>query len=180
MFDKSVAFMTIACFRSVLKPVYPHLNKCCSIYHVRVFQICYQSLHFQKLQVILNLDLDFGLCFSKVYAPLTGCYLHILVCSSLRDRPFNLKGGLWFFVPFRIFFSDNTRVRIFIYLSSKLRIFFPEFNIRLYDKNSESDFSPSTKIRIFFQQHRESEYLKKKKTHSPHWKLNGPSLNIFS
>ena len=114
MFYKSVAFMTIACFRSVLKPVYPHLNKCCSIYHVRVFQICYQSLHFQKLQVILNLDLDFGLCFSKVYAPLTGCYLHILVCSSLRDRPFNLKGGLWFFVPFRIFFSDNTRVRILI------------------------------------------------------------------
>ena len=124
MFDKSVAFMTIACFRSVLKPVYPHLNKCCSIYHVRVFQICYQSLHFQKLQVILNLDLDFGLCFSKVYAPLTGCYLHILVCSSLRDRPFNLKGGLWFFVPFRIFFSDNTRVRLLIFLSCKVQFFF--------------------------------------------------------
>ena len=31
-------------------------------------------------------------------------------------------------------------------------IFFPDFNIRLYDKNSESDyfFFPSTKIRIFF------------------------------
>jgi hypothetical protein len=37
------------------------------------------------------------------------------------------RGGLWFFVLFRIFFSDNTRVRIF----------FPEFNIRLYDKNYE-------------------------------------------
>jgi hypothetical protein len=24
-------------------------------------------------------------------------------------------GGLWFFVPFRIFFSDNTRVRIFFF-----------------------------------------------------------------
>ena len=34
----------------------------------------------------------------------------------VRDRPFNLKGGgLWFFVSFRIFFSDNTRVRIFIF-----------------------------------------------------------------
>jgi hypothetical protein len=29
--------------------------------------------------------------------------------------------------------------------------FFPEFNIRLYDKNSESDFFfSSTKVRIFF------------------------------
>ena len=44
------------------------------------------------------------------------------------------RGGLWFFVLFRIFFPDNTRVRIFIFL------FFPEFNIRLYDKNSESDY----------------------------------------
>jgi hypothetical protein len=32
-----------------------------------------------------------------------------------------------------------------------VRIFSPEFNIRLYDKNCESDFFfPSTKIRIFF------------------------------
>ena len=58
-----------------------------------------------------------------------------------RDRPFNLKGGvgLWFFVSFRKFFSDNTRVRI-IFLSRKARIFFQEFNIWLYDKNSESNF----------------------------------------
>ena len=33
--------------------------------------------------------------------------------KMLSDRPFNLKGGLWFFVSFRIFFSDNTRGRIF-------------------------------------------------------------------
>jgi hypothetical protein len=32
---------------------------------------------------------------------------------------------------------------------AKLEIF-PDFNIRLYDKNSESDFFPSTKIRIFY------------------------------
>ena len=48
-----------------------------------------------------------------------------------------------FFFLVQNFFSDNTRVRIF---------FPPEFNIRLYDKNSESDyFFSSTKIRIFFQ-----------------------------
>ena len=63
--------------------------------------------------------------------------------NYVRDRPFNLKRGLWFFVSFRNFFSDNTRVRIFT--------FFPEFKIRLYDKNSESDyFFSSTKFRIFF------------------------------
>jgi hypothetical protein len=56
---------------------------------------------------------------------------------SLRDRSFNLKGGrgLWFFVSFRIFFLDNTRVRILFILSCKARIFFPKFNIRLYDKD---------------------------------------------
>ena len=59
------------------------------------------------------------------------------------------------------FFSDNTRVRIFIFLSRKARIFFPEFNIMLYDNNSESDFfflhqnqniffSATLGIRIFF------------------------------
>jgi hypothetical protein len=50
------------------------------------------------------------------------------------------------------FFSNNTRVRIFIFFCrAKHEIFFPEFNIRLYDINSESNFFfPSTKIRIFF------------------------------
>ena len=72
--------------------------------------------------------------------------------DCLRDRPFNLKGGggLGFFVSFRIFFWDNTRVRIFV--------FFPEFNSRLYDKNSESYyfFFPPPKSEYFFQQHWES------------------------
>jgi hypothetical protein len=42
-----------------------------------------------------------------------------------------------------------------------LRIFFPEFNIRLYDKNSESDyfFFPPPKSEYFFQQHWKSEYF---------------------
>ena len=43
----------------------------------------------------------------------------------IRDRPFNLKGrGLWFFVSFRNFFSDNTRVRIFIFFVARSTIFF--------------------------------------------------------
>jgi hypothetical protein len=67
-------------------------------------------------------------------------------------------GELWF-----VFRSE-----ISFFLSRKARIFFPEFNTRLYDKNSESDyFFSSTKIRIFFQQNWESEYLKKKTKHNP-------------
>ena len=50
--------------------------------------------------------------------------------TVVRDRPFNLKGGYGFLVRSEFFF--RTRVR-------KL-IFFPEFNIGLYDKNSESDY----------------------------------------
>ena len=59
------------------------------------------------------------------------------------------------------FFSDNTRVKILIFLSRGTRIFFPEFNIRLYDKNSGSDyfFFPPPKSEYFFQQHWESEYF---------------------
>ena len=57
----------------------------------------------------------------------------------------------------------TTRARIF-FLSRGALIFFPEFNIRLYDKNSESDFFfPPPKSEYFFQQHWESEYFFRKK-----------------
>ena len=63
------------------------------------------------------------------------------------------------------FFSDNTRVRIYFFLSRKAQFFFTEFNIRLYDKNSESDyfFFPPPKSEYFFRQHWESEYFFRKK-----------------
>ena len=50
--------------------------------------------------------------------------VQIIKRKYIRDRPFNLKGGLWFFVSFRIFFSDNTRVRIFFFCHTKRKIFF--------------------------------------------------------
>ena len=49
--------------------------------------------------------------------------------NRIRDRPFNLQGRGYGFLLEYLFF-----------LSRKARIFFPEFNIRLYDKNSESDY----------------------------------------
>ena len=47
--------------------------------------------------------------------------------NTIRDRPFNLKGGLWFFVSFRIFFSDNTRVGILIFFVAQSAKFVSRF-----------------------------------------------------
>ena len=60
-----------------------------------------------------------------------------------------------FFVSFRNYFSDNTRVRIIFFCRAKREFIFPEFNIRLYDKNSESYFFifPPPNSEYFFQQH---------------------------
>ena len=68
----------------------------------------------------------------------------------------------------RTFFSDNTRVGILIFLSREARNFCPEFNIRLYDKNSESDY--------FFIPPPKPEYFFRKNHNPPPFKLNGRSL----
>ena len=70
----------------------------------------------------------------------------------VRDRPFNLMGG-GYGVLFRseFFFRTTRELEYLFLLLRKARIFFPALHIRLYDKNSESDyFCSSTKIRIFF------------------------------
>ena len=79
------------------------------------------------------------------------------------------------------FFGQSIQeLEYLFFLLRKARNFFPQFNVRLYDKNSESDyfFFPPPKSEYFFQQHWESEYLKKKKktTPPPPFKLNGHSL----
>ena len=76
-----------------------------------------------------------------------------IVCLPIfRDRPFNLKGGLWFFVSFRIFFSDNTRDRIlFFFVALSANFFFQNSTLSYMTKmlNQIIIFS-SAKIRIFF------------------------------
>ena len=46
--------------------------------------------------------------------------------------------GLWFFVSFRIVFRTTRELEYYFFLSRKAQFFFPKFNIRLYDKSSES------------------------------------------
>ena len=73
--------------------------------------------------------------------------------KDVRDRPFNLQGGGGYDVFFvqKFFFRTTQELEYSYFLSRKARNFFPEFNIRLCDKNSESDyFFSSSKIRIFF------------------------------
>ena len=71
---------------------------------------------------------------------------------SLWDRPFNLKGGLWFIVSFRKKISDNTRVRILIFfVTQNANFFFQNLTLGYITKTlNQIIFFSSTKIRIFF------------------------------
>jgi hypothetical protein len=42
----------------------------------------------------------------------------------VRDRPFNLKGGYGFLFRSEFFFSDNTRIRIFIFFVAQSAKFY--------------------------------------------------------
>jgi hypothetical protein len=59
------------------------------------------------------------------------------------------------------FFRMTQELEYYIFLSRRARNFFPQFNIRLYDKNSELHYFyfPPPKSEYFFQQHWESEYF---------------------
>jgi hypothetical protein len=72
------------------------------------------------------------------------------------------RGGLWFFVSFRIFFSDNTRGRIFIFFCrAKREIFFRSSTLGYMTKTlnqiifflhqNQNFCSATLGIRIFFQ-----------------------------
>jgi hypothetical protein len=54
-----------------------------------------------------------------------GKNVDLITKKAFRDRPFNLKGrGVLFFVSFRNFFSDNTRVGIYIFFVAQSANFF--------------------------------------------------------
>ena len=80
-------------------------------------------------------------------------------CHELfvRDRPFNLKGGLWFFASFRNFFLDNTRNRIFIFFCCAMcEFFFQSLTLGYMTKTLNQIF--------FFFPPPKSEYFFRKKT----------------
>jgi hypothetical protein len=48
--------------------------------------------------------------------------------------------GYGFLFRSEFFFRTTRELKYLFFLLRKARLFFPEFNIRLYDKNSESDY----------------------------------------
>ena len=104
--------------------------------------------------------------------------------NLFKDRPFNLQGGgsgLCFFFFVQNFFSRTTwEFEYLCFLSCKAQFFFPEFNIRLYDKNSESDFfPPSPKSEYFFSNIGNRNILFRKKPCSHYKRLNVSSLHNY-
>ena len=51
------------------------------------------------------------------------------VPTVVRDRPFNLKGGLWFFVSFRNFFIGQHKSWNIFFLPREAGIFFPNLTL---------------------------------------------------
>jgi hypothetical protein len=107
-------------------------------------KICYSSNNLVCMltdthRITSSLDLDdYALLAQKASNAYFPIFCSFLCLPRLRDRPFNLKGFL-----FRSeFFFRTTQELEYYFLSRGARNLFPEFNIRLYDKNSESDYSP--------------------------------------
>ena len=89
----------------------------------------------------------------------------------------------WFFVSSRKkkkkFGQHESLNKLF--LSRKARNFFPDCIIKLYDKNSESDyffFLHQNQNIIFSNIGNQNIFLEKK--HNPPFKLNGPSLSVIN
>ena len=87
-------------------------------------------------------------------------------------------GGYDFLFDSEIFFRTTQELEYLFFLSPKARIFFPEFNITLYDKNSESDYF------VFLHQYQNiffsnigNQNICLEKNHNPPFKLNGRSLS---
>jgi len=107
-----------------------------------------------------------AVCFvvrSWVFFCIVLCFLNII-----GDRPFNLKGGLWFFASFKKKFR-TTRELEFFFQNSTLGYMAKTLNQIFF-------FFPPPKSESFFQQHWESEHFFRKKKHNPSFKLNGRSL----
>ena len=78
------------------------------------------------------------------------------------------------------FFGQYKSQNIYFFCRAKRQFFFPELNIRLYDKNSETDyfFFLHQNQNIFFS-NIGNQYIFLEKNHNPPFKLNGHSLIMF-
>ena len=89
-----------------------------SLLAVNIYQVIPDRSHKLKNRISTNVLIKRKMVMHMEYISLSS--------QLIRDRPFNLKwgGGVWFFASFRNFFSDNTRVRIFIFFVAQSAKFF--------------------------------------------------------
>jgi hypothetical protein len=80
---------------------------------------------------VIQYRLSYRIFFSHI--PLSDLQLMLNVTNSFANRE-------KYVIHLEKSTTDNTRVRIFFFCRAKRDFFSPEFNIRLYDKNSESDY----------------------------------------
>ena len=106
---------------------------------------------------------------SKLLQRLLKSELCLTLHESLGADHLTCREGYCFLFRSEIFFLTTRELEYLFCLSHKARHFFPEFNIRLYDKNSESDLFPP--------QHWESEYFFRKKTITLQVKWSFPYVN---
>ena len=78
----------------------------------------------------------------------------VVLFDSLKLNS-NTDRNMFFLFRSEIFFPTTRESEYLFFLSRKARNIFPDFNIRLYDKNCESDyfFFPTPKSEYFVQQH---------------------------
>ena len=100
------------------------------------------------------------------------CFCDLYMYACVRDRPFNLKGGgggYGYLFRSEFFFRTTQELEYFFYLLRKARFFFLEFNIKIYDKNSESDifFFLHQNQNIFFSNIGNQNIFLEKKTYPP-------------
>ena len=88
-----------------------------------LFKLINNNIHGKFYRIVENMysDAKSRIVHNNKKSDMFACVI------GVRDRPFNLKGGgggVWFFVSFRIFYSDNTRVRIFNFFVAQSANFF--------------------------------------------------------
>ena len=107
--------------------------------------------------------------------PIEGAVLFELQQPLIQQLPCQHLRQVFCFVQ-KFFFGQHNSQIIYFLLSSKARIFFPEFDIRLYDKNSESDyffFLQQNQNFVFSNIGNQNIFFKKKNIPPPPFKLNG-------
>ena len=135
------------------------------------------DLHSFNCYLYENLDLII-IFFNSIIDMFTQ---HIInQCTPLGTDHLTWRGGVWFFVSFRIFFSDNTRVRIFFFCRAEREIFFQNLTLDFMTKilNQIIFFFLHQNQNIFFS-NIGNQNIFLEKNHNPPFKLNGRSLIQF-